>query len=174
MKCYIYKIWKEGKDEVYIGSTSDFKTRMRKHKSNCNNEKSKDSNMFLYQYIRQNGGWEEFNKQIIYECEVEDKYEKLKIEGEWIKKYENTLNKHNSYGCKGRKENDKRYREQNKDKKKEYYEKNKDTIKEYEKEYREQNKDKLNEKARQKVNCPQCDKELNKSSLTRHIKTQHS
>ena len=178
MKCYIYKIWKDNKDEVYIGSTSNFKTRMRQHKCKCNNEKSKEYNYFIYQYIRQNGDWEEFNKEIIFECVVEDKSEKLKIEGEWIKKYEKTLNKYNSYGCKDIKENNKKYREKNKEKikyiNKEYYEQNKDKLKEEMKEYYEKNKDKIKEKAKQKVKCPECNKELTKGNLTRHIKSKHT
>ena len=157
MKCYIYKIWKNGKDEVYIGSTSNFKKRMLDHKRNCNNEKSKDYNYFIYQYIRQNEGWDEFDKEIIYECDVEDKYEKLKIEGEYIKQFEKTLNERNSYGCKDIKENNKKYREKNKEKikyiNKEYYEQNKDKLKEEMKEYYEKNKDKIKEKAKQKVKC---------------------
>ena len=61
MKCYIYKIYKQGKDEVYIGSTYDFKNRMRQHKYSCYNEKSKKYNFFVYQFIRQNGGWDAFD-----------------------------------------------------------------------------------------------------------------
>ena len=186
MKCYIYKIWKNGKDEVYIGSTSNFKKRMLDHKRNCNNEKSKDYNYFIYQYIRQNEGWDEFDKEIIYECDVEDKYEKLKIEGEYIKQFEKTLNERNSFGCKNRneyiKEYNKEYYNENKEYYKEYHkeyrEENKEKINEYHKKYREENKKEINEKnnqrARQKVNCPECNKELNKGSLTRHFKSKHT
>jgi hypothetical protein len=57
----------------------------------------------------------------------------------------------------------------------ERYEKNnKENKKLYSEKYRIMNKKKINEYNSQRVNCPQCDIELNKASLTRHIKRKHS
>jgi hypothetical protein len=71
------------------------------------------------------------------------------------------------------KEYDKQYRDVNKEKikekKKEWRESNKQKIKEY----REKNSDKLKEYQSQRVNCPECNKEMNKSSLRTHIKNIH-
>ena len=57
--------------EIYIGSTTDFTRRKNSHKNNCNNEKRKDYNAKKYQYIRVNGGWNEWNmveiEKFIYE-----------------------------------------------------------------------------------------------------------
>ena len=59
---------------------------------------------------------------------------------------------------------------ENKEKIKKYYDENKDKIKKY----YDENKDKIKDKARQKVNCPKCNKELSKGSLTRHFKSKHT
>ena len=191
MHIYIYKIYND--DMAYIGSTKNFKQRMRSHKNSCYNEKSKGYNCFIYQYIRTRGGWDVFDKDIIYECDVKDKDEQRKVEQEWIKNNECKLNGYNSYtSVEERKEQKKQYYEQNKEKlkeqskqyyeqnkeqKKQYYEQNKDKIKEQSKQQYEQNKDKIKERkkqySQQKVNCPNCNLEMNKSSLLRHIKSKH-
>ncbi len=46
--------------EIYIGSTTNFTKRKSCHKTACNNDKSKEYNKYKYQFIRQNGGWENF------------------------------------------------------------------------------------------------------------------
>ena len=53
---------------------------------------------------------------------------------------------------------------------KEWREVNGEAIMEQQKEYYEANKEKWSAR----VNCPHCDKEMNRSSLPRHIKRQHS
>lgn len=72
----------------------------------------------------------------------------------------------------------KQYREQNSDKiaeyNKQYCDQNSEKVSEYKKKYREKNCNEINAKAREKVCCPHCQKEMNKSSLTRHIKTHSS
>ena len=72
---------------------------------------------------------------------------------------------------------DKKYREKNKEKiakkEKEYREKNKKIMLLKKKEYREKNKAKINAKQNEKINCPQCNKEMLSTSIYRHIKTQH-
>ena len=170
MKCIIYKIFKHGDSNVYIGSTSNYKRRMIVHKSNCNNENSNGYNLFLYQYIRQNAGWDTFTSEILHECEVQDKYEKMKIEGQWMAQYEHRLNKQNSWGYKDKKENVKKYHEENKDaineQKKKYYEQNKDAINEQKKKWYQQNKERI----KQKVQCPDCSKMICKRYLARHRK----
>ena len=44
--------------ETYVGHTTDFTKRKYAHKTICNNEKSKSYNFNVYQFIRQNGGWD--------------------------------------------------------------------------------------------------------------------
>ena len=47
--------------DVYVGSTTNFVQRCqrrRDHKAVCNNEKGRDYNYYVYQFIRENGGWD--------------------------------------------------------------------------------------------------------------------
>ena len=50
----------------YVGHTINFRARKAKHKSCCNNENSKAYHFKIYQTIRANGGWN--NWQIIEIC----------------------------------------------------------------------------------------------------------
>ena len=60
-KSIIYKL-KHNEDyddnNIYIGSTSNFKNRKYQHKNKCSNEKSKEYNYYVYQFIRANGNWD--------------------------------------------------------------------------------------------------------------------
>ena len=42
---------------IYIGSTTNFKTRKYQHKECCNDIKLKGYNIKIYQFIRDNGGY---------------------------------------------------------------------------------------------------------------------
>lgn len=76
------------------------------------------------------------------------------------------------------KEQNKEYRlnnkEEIKDKSIEYYENNKEQINKNSKEYYEKNKEKLNKRRREGIQCPQCNKEMCRDSLSKHIKLLHS
>ena len=71
---FIYEIKSRDKSvtEIYIGSTSDMKKRLRDHKTNCNNKIYKDYNYPLYRYIRENGGFDNFEMIEIDSGECED------------------------------------------------------------------------------------------------------
>ena len=61
-KTIIYKIvHKEDPDnhEIYVGHTTDFTNRKRCHKKTCNNQNDRH-HLKVYQYIRENGGWDDF------------------------------------------------------------------------------------------------------------------
>tara|TARA_R110000823_G_scaffold247928_1_gene371625 strand:+ start:27 stop:677 length:651 start_codon:yes stop_codon:yes gene_type:complete len=57
------------------------------------------------------------------------------------------------------------------EKMKQYYIENRDKIKERDKKYYVKNVDKITERKKQKSNCPHCDIEMNKSNISRHIKS---
>lgn len=65
----IYIIRHKDSDNCYIGSTKDFKDRKRQHKYNCNNENANNYNLKLYQFMRENGGWDNFDMVKICKCE---------------------------------------------------------------------------------------------------------
>jgi hypothetical protein len=88
-KTIIYKIAKYGETDllnIYIGHTTDFTTRKSDHKRCCNNPNSKKYNFKVYKYIRDNGGWDNFNMLEImkYPCtdgnEARAKEEQIRVE----------------------------------------------------------------------------------------------
>jgi len=169
---FIYKI-KHNEDyedlNIYIGSTTNFRGRKNAHKTCCNNEKSTNYNFFVYKYIRDNGGWDEWVMIAIEEYPCDSK-KKLEIRERYYidllrptlnkqiptrtfkERYENNKEKIAEYH-KERYENNKEkinkqtkeYRENNKEYFKERYENNK----EYFKEYYENNKEIINQKAKE-------------------------
>tara|TARA_B100000768_G_scaffold35622_1_gene34234 strand:+ start:1558 stop:2094 length:537 start_codon:yes stop_codon:yes gene_type:complete len=149
-------------DYIYIGSTKSFRSRKYQHKTCCNNEKI---NLKIYQKIRENGGWDNWNMIIIDESDnltftqarIKEEELRLKFNGNlnsnkaYITEEDNKEQKR-EYALKNKekkREYDLKYRENNKEKKgeydKEYYEKNKEKIKEY----NEKNKEKIKEYYRQ-------------------------
>ena len=47
--------------DCYVGHTTNFSQRKSQHKSSCNNENSEQYNSFVYKFIRENGGWDNWN-----------------------------------------------------------------------------------------------------------------
>ena len=47
--------------DKYVGSTTNFTNRKSNHKKCCSNETSRDYNYKVYQMIRLNGGWDNWN-----------------------------------------------------------------------------------------------------------------
>ena len=47
--------------ECYIGSTTQFCTRKNTHKTTCTDPTRKNHNLKVYKFIRDNGGWENWN-----------------------------------------------------------------------------------------------------------------
>ena len=144
----------EDKDFIYVGSTKDFKNRKYQHKTVCNNKNLKGYNLQIYQFIRENGGWENFNMNPVEILDCETKTHARIREQYWIEQKKANLNKFKAYRTEEQKkeyykEQTREYYEQNKEKIKEqtreYREKNKEKIKEQTREYREQNKEKIKE-----------------------------
>jgi len=105
---FIYKIWKEGDENFYIGSTLGFRDRKNGHKSRCNNTTHTHHNFKIYQHIRANGGWDSWNMDIIEECEDRCR------EKEIIKELNPSLNTY-IYPISYDEEYKKKYREENAD-----------------------------------------------------------
>ena len=164
----IYKI-KHNEDyddnNIYVGSTTNFKNRKNKHKNNCNTEKTVEYNFLVYQYIRDNGGWDEWVIIPIEEYPCNSKNELVIRERHYIDLLRPILNKNIPSRTK------KEYYEDNiktiLEIKKKYYENNIEKITERKKKYYEQNKKKILEK----VICDHCGCEVNRSGLSPHQKT---
>ena len=78
-KTIIYKIVSRDLTvcECYVGSTTDFRRRKSKHKSDCNNQYSKYHNLFVYQFIRKFGGWDAWDMIQIEKYPCNDKQDAL-------------------------------------------------------------------------------------------------
>jgi predicted GIY-YIG superfamily endonuclease len=170
-KTLIYKlVHKEDYDNenIYIGSTTDFVKRKNSHKSCCNSENNKEHNNKKYQYIRNNGGWNEWNMIEIEKYNCNDGNEARAREEYWRCYFNSQLNMVRAYRTEEQK---KEYYEQNKDKileqQKENKKLNKDKIIEQMKERYEQNKDNILEK----ITC-ECGCVITKCYLAKHQKTQ--
>jgi predicted GIY-YIG superfamily endonuclease len=118
---------------IYIGSTTNFSRRKSAHKSSCCKENGKSYNYRVYQFIRSNGGWDNWDMVQIEAYEAKDKHDLHSRERYWIEMLKPSLNK--QIPTRTQKE----YREDNKDKitvkGKEYRENNKESITAYKKEY---------------------------------------
>jgi hypothetical protein len=134
--------------DTYVGSTKNFRLRKWQHKQN-----SKNNNFKLYQFIRENGGWDNFNMIPIKEVECETKLQAIIIEEEIRCELKANLNSIKAYITEEQLiQRDKDYRIKNKDyicqQRKTFYETNKDRLKIEHKEWYEANKDELNAKRR--------------------------
>jgi len=68
--------------DYFVGHTTNMTKRKSAHKSACNNEKDKKHNLKIYQIIRENGGWSNWNTLVVEEFPCKDKYEACKRERE--------------------------------------------------------------------------------------------
>jgi len=148
-KSVIYMIKKKDDDDnenIYIGSTKDFKQRKWDHKKSCNNPNSVGYNMKVYQYIRENGGWDNFVMDVILAYPCNDKYQLKLREDEIICEINSKLNTNRAN--RGQKQYYQDNLDKIKEKKKKYHQKNKEKIKEQMKEYRELNEEKIKEQSK--------------------------
>ena len=56
--------------DCYVGHTINMTKRKYKHKSICHNEKDKHHNLKIYQIIRENGGWENWNMVLVEKFQI--------------------------------------------------------------------------------------------------------
>ena len=80
-------------EEKYIGYSKDFPARKREHKSTCNNVKSDEYNKYAYIFIRENGGYDNWDFEILQRANLKDRKEAKALERVWIEKLKPSLNK---------------------------------------------------------------------------------
>lgn len=141
----------------YVGSTANFSDRKRGHFHYCNNPNTKKHNYKLYETIRANGGWKNWNMVIIGEAKEISLTQSRILEQNYIDELEEKLNTNRAYRTKEDLAEDnkiakKKQYEKNKEKIKAnmklYMEANKEQIKAYKEEYYEANKEQINKQAR--------------------------
>ena len=140
--------------EIYIGSTSNLlKDRKSRHKSCCNNSTNKGFNYYVYQYIRKNGGFDNFDIVEIERYPCSDRQELNKRERYWIELLQSTLNKQIPTRTLL-----------------EYRQDNRAHLLENHKIYYQDNKENLTEKKKQKIKC-ECGCLISRVNISRHIKS---
>jgi hypothetical protein len=144
--------------DEYIGSTCNKYKRKQEHKSCWNNENSKAYNRLVYQFIRANGGFHNFDLIVIEEYPCESKVQLEMKEREYIERLRPTLNKQiptrtsQEYRETHReeiREYRETHREEIKEYKKRYIDKNIEEIKEYQREYYEKHRESILEQNKQ-------------------------
>ena len=185
-----YKICSDNCNDIYVGSTANFKSRKNHHKSSCYNETDKRYNYKIYQAIRANGGWDNFKMIQIGTRDNITKREAEQIEEEYRLDLKATMNRHRAFASKEVvMEDRKKYYQDNKDtldnKNRIYYENNKEkidkwqkqyaednieTLTEYRKNYYENKKEKIKEKHREVIDC-ECGLTYTYGHKSRHLKS---
>ncbi len=181
-KSIIYKICCKDPTitDIYIGHTTDLTRRRQRHKNNCNNEKKTEYNYKVYQFIRENGDWDNWSVIPIEEYPCENIIQASIRERYWLEELKATLNK--NIPSRTDKEYYKDNKEKFKEKSKDYYQNNQEYIKEYnkeyynnhkekKKEYYENNKKKINEKRSEKINC-ECGGKYTHNNKSIHFNSQ--
>jgi len=136
-----YKIVPKNKSisGCYVGHTGNFKRRLIKHKSNCYNTNTREYNFPVYQYIRGNGGWNEWEMIELDNKICDTKKNAVMIEQKYMDELKSDLNGAKSYtGIDNKNEYMKQYRQERKAE-----------IKEYNKKYKEEHKSELSEKQKE-------------------------
>jgi len=151
--------------DIYIGSTTCFARRKNQHKTNCNSVNNENYNRKVYQFIRDNGGFQNWDMIQIEQVECKTKRDLESKERHWIETLKSTLNK--IIPTRTKKEWINANKDELKEYKKEWHQNNKDKLKEsrkeYFKNYRDTNKDEINKK----VICD-CGKSSRISNIIRH------
>ena len=167
--------------DLYVGSTTNFTVRKYGHKNSCLNVNNKHHNLYVYTFIRDNGGFENWQFVVVRRYNnIKTKEELLRKERKYIDKLKPTLNKHlplqtpAEYYVKNKEkiiEQVKEYRLENKEKvteyQKEYFQKNKDGIRQKKKEYRETNEEQIKRYKNEKIEC-ECGCLIGRSNLALH------
>ena len=140
--------------ECYVGSTTNFTQRKSEHKKNCINPNSKEHNCKKYCFIRDNGGWSNWQMVEIEKYPCNDKNEATKRERYYFELLNASLNTQNPNISMGIIKHNKEYIKNkdlyiNNNENTEQYLKTKERIRAYKKEYYQKNRDKRNEYGKQ-------------------------
>ena len=162
-KCVIYKICCNDTsiNDIYVGSTCNFRRRKTQHKSHCHNQNAKEYNLKVYEFIRDHGGWENWSMVMIHEEAVENKLQKGKLERQFIDELKPSLNINiptRTY---------KEYHEDHKEFYKQYRKKHYQDNKEY---YIQKNNQYYLDNRNQKFDC-ECGGRFNHTNKAKHFKT---
>lgn len=166
--------------DCYVGSTTNFIKRKYSHKHNCYNDNTKEYKRYLYEFIRNNGNWDNWDMIQIEIYNASDSNDAHKRERYYVEELKATLNSNTPSRTKTEYyyENKKTYlekvkeysnanKEKLKEKNKKYREINEEKLKEKSKKYREINREDIKERRSEKIKCI-CGCTVRKNDLIRH------
>lgn len=81
----------------YVGMTCDFYARLKNHKCACTKEGHKYYAKHMYQFMREHGGWEGWEAEVLEEFHCENRKQAGDVERKWLDALGGTLN-HNVPG----------------------------------------------------------------------------
>ena len=151
-KTQIYKIVCNNPniDSFYIGSTTNWAKRKNSHKNRCNDVNDKKHNLQIYQIMRENGGFENFNMILVEDYPCENRRQAEQREQYWKDLLTPDMNTINAYLTE--------------EQKKEY-------SRNFMKEYRIKKKEHVKEYKQRKFTCDCCKIELCLNHKSRHEKS---
>lgn len=162
--------------DCYVGSTTQINNRKWLHKKRCTTVNYIGHNTYVYQFIRENGDWSNWEIIEIERLVLETNQEALKQERFFLELYKATLNQvipsrtKQEYRIENQqqiKEKSKTYYINNKQKIQERVENNKDYITDWKKKHYEKNKEKIKEQRKEKTTC-QCGSIFLKCCIKQH------
>ena len=168
---YIYKICCKDSNitEIYIGSTQNIKEGKRSHRACCKNPQDKHYNLYIYQFMRENGGFENWDMIVLKEVINTKKHELRKFEREEFEKLKPKLNSQKPRdisieSCGGIKQ----YQIENS---KQYYQENKTERNKYTQQRYQQKKVEISKWQKCKQNCI-CGGKYTNSGKSKHLKSE--
>jgi hypothetical protein len=138
--------------DIYVGHTTNFTKRKANHKRSINTPTDSEHNTYKYNFIRNNGGWNNWSMIEIIKMVCTGVNDACRVERQYIEQLNATLNKNRpiitpTEKAEREKEWNKEYYHENKEKlnglHREYYQENKEKISESRKEYYQENKEKI-------------------------------
>ena len=154
--------------DKYIGHTTNFKSRKNQHKNCCNNESQTKYSLKVYQFIRDNGGWNNWTMIKIEDYPCNSLLDATKRERELLEELKANLN--NNIPTRTKKEyyqdNSEYFSLLNRDRRLN----NLDKFKEKDKNYYNNNKDKILQKRNEKITC-ECGGCYTHGNKSKHFKT---
>jgi hypothetical protein len=140
--------------DCYVGHTTNFANRQRRHKSNCKTINNDQYNYKVYTIIRENGGWENWIMEELENTNCDDNEEARIREQELIIQHNAKLNSFDAILNKEKLlKKAKDYRDNHKESisqyKKEYGKENKQLIAQASKDYRDKNKEIISQRRKE-------------------------
>ena len=170
-KTIFYKIVckDENIKDMYVGHTTDYKSRISCHKHYCYNPNRKHYNIMVYHFIRENGGWDNFKMVIIEERNLNNRREAETHEGYLINILGAKLNTLQPGKTLMQLQEECKHRMKANSRK--YYELNKERLRESHKQYWEDNIEQLKASTAKPYECPYCNCSVRWGDKSKHFKT---